>query len=71
MNTSTTDDITRRLAELHRLCPDMRFAQMLATLGLLGEDVADRSLWDLEDEEFIAAIERFRQDLMRRQPVTA
>ena len=70
MNADVTDDITRRLALLHRLCPDMRFAQMLATLALLGEDMTERSLWDLDDEEFIAVIERFRQDLVLRQHVT-
>jgi hypothetical protein len=70
MTMPITDDIVS-LLKLHRLCPEMRFAQMLATLGLLGDDVTDHSLWDLEDEEFLGAIERFRQDLLRRQPVTA
>lgn len=55
-----------QLTELRELCPDMRFGQILATLGMLGEDAVGRNLWDLEDDELQMAIERFRQDLSRR-----
>ena len=30
---------------------------------VLGEDAVGRNLWDIEDDELLAAIERFRQDL--------
>ena len=55
-----------RLDEVRRLCPDMRLAQFLATVAMLGEDSTGRSLWDIEDEEFAAAVERFATDLSRR-----
>jgi len=44
----------------------MRLGQLIATLGLLGEDATGRSLWDLEDEELAVALERFAGDLARR-----
>ena len=44
----------------------MRLGQLVATLGILGEDATGRSLWDLEDEELAAALERFAADLARR-----
>ena len=67
MNVSTTAEITNRLNDLRRTCPEMRFGQMLATLGELGQDMVDRSLWDIEDEQFITVIDRFRNDLVQRQ----
>ena len=39
----------------------------LATVGLLAEDQTGRSLWDVEDEEFAAALERFAADMARRE----
>ena len=65
-----TDDVQtgllHRLAEVRRLCPELRFGQLMATLGLLGEDAIGRSLWDLEDEELAVVLERFADDLSRR-----
>ena len=65
--TDTKSEILQRVNELRRLCPDMRLGQVLATIGMLGEDTTGRSLWDLDDEELAAAVERFAQDLKRRQ----
>jgi hypothetical protein len=45
----------------------MRFGQVIATIGLLAEDEMGHSLWEVEDAEFAAAIERFTQDLARRR----
>jgi hypothetical protein len=65
--TDTKGGILQRVNELRRLCPDVRLGQVLATIGMLGEDTTGRSLWDLDDEELAAAVERFAQDLERRQ----
>ena len=59
--------LLHRLDEVRRLCPEMRLGQLMATLGLLGEDATGRSLWDLEDEELAAALDRFATDLSRRK----
>jgi hypothetical protein len=56
-----------RLAVVCRLCPEMRFGQLIATIGLLAEDETGRNLWDVEDNEFAAAVERFAKDLSRRE----
>lgn len=60
------DVVLKRLAEVRERCPEMRFGQILATVGLLGEDETGHSLWDIEDAEFAAALERFAADLARR-----
>ena len=61
------NSLLQRLDEVRRLCPELRLGQLMATLGLLGEDATGRSLWDLEDEELAAALERFADDLARRR----
>jgi hypothetical protein len=65
----TTDlpaGLLERLAWVRELCPEMRFGQLLATVGLLAEDETGHSLWEAEDAEFAAALERFATDLARR-----
>jgi len=44
----------------------MRLGQLLATVAMLGEDTTGRSLWDIDDDELAAAVERFAKDLSRR-----
>lgn len=60
--------LVERLSEVRARCPEMRLGQVLATIGLLAEDEFGRSLWEIEDGEFAAALERFAQDLARRGP---
>jgi hypothetical protein len=58
--------LMHRLDEVRRLCHDMRIGQFLATVAMLGEDETGRSLWDIDDEQLAAAVERFASDLARR-----
>jgi hypothetical protein len=68
MNSVETNSMLQGLSRLWELCPEMRLGQLMATLGLLAEDATDRSLWDVENEELAAVMERFREDLSRRAP---
>ncbi len=34
-------ELLQRLQEVHRSCPEMRLGQLLATVGMLGEDSTD------------------------------
>jgi hypothetical protein len=67
MYSDFSQTVLPRLSELRALCPDMRFGQIVATLGFLSEDDPGRSHWDVEDDELLTVIERFRQDLQRRE----
>lgn len=67
MSANLSQDLLTRLAELRTLCPDMRFGQMLATLDILSEDMVGFNLWDIEDDQLVDVLERFRQDLARRE----
>ena len=62
-------DVLHRMQEVRRLCPEMRLGQLLATVGMLGEDSTGRGLWDIEDGELAEAVERFASDLRRRNDV--
>jgi hypothetical protein len=64
--TDWTAVVLERLAQVRERCPEMRFGQILATIGLLGEDETGHSLWEIEDMEFAAALEHFAADLARR-----
>ena len=64
--TDWTAAVLKRLGEVREGCPEMRFGQLLATVGLLAEDETGHSLWEIEDTEFAVALERFAADLARR-----
>ncbi len=66
MNAVETTALLQTLAEVWELCPDMRLGQLVATIGVLAEDATDHSLWDAEDNELLAAMQRFREDLLAR-----
>jgi hypothetical protein len=60
------EQILDQLAEVRHRCPELRFGQLIATIGMLAEDETGHSLWDVEDANFAAALERFAADLARR-----
>ena len=65
------DHILGQLEGVRARCPELRFGQMLATIGMLAEDETGHSLWDVEDRDFAAALERFAADLARRESLDA
>ena len=60
MNSVETNSMLQTLGKVWELCPEMRLGQLMATLGLLVEDTTDHSLWDVEDRDLLAAMERFQ-----------
>jgi hypothetical protein len=57
--------LRERFAEVRAQCPELRFGQFVATVGLLAEDETGHSFWDVDDGQFAAALERFSADLTR------
>lgn len=60
-------DILRQLERLSELAPDMRFGQMIANLAFLAAGPWDETLWDLEDDQLLAAVRQHIADLSNRQ----
>lgn len=67
MISSTQREALSVLGELCELSPDVRLGQLLAHLGFLGEDRTSRSLWDIDDEQLLAALYQHREELVGRQ----
>jgi len=66
---TTADLLDRILGQLEQVraqCPELRFGQLIATIGMLAEDETGHSLWDVEDADFAAALKRFASDMARR-----
>jgi hypothetical protein len=63
-----SDRIVEQLAHVRLRCPELRFGQLVAIIGELAEDETGHSLWDVEDADFAAALDRFAADLARRGP---
>ena len=62
----TRQEILTRLARLSELAPDMRFGQLIANLAFMAAGPWDQTLWDLEDEQLVAAIRQMEADLGQR-----
>jgi len=67
MISATQRESLALLSELCELSPDVRLGQLLAHLGFLGEDQTGRSLWDIDDEQFLAVLYHHRAELAGRQ----
>ncbi len=65
-STDLSDRILEQLGQVRARCPELRFGQLIATIGMLGEDETGHSLWDVEDVDFAAALERFAGDMAQR-----
>jgi hypothetical protein len=55
MTMRVRQDILQILSELSEECPDLRFGQLVANLSYLAKGPANEAIWDVEDEEFLAA----------------
>lgn len=60
-------DILRRLTSICERSPGVRFGQLAAHLGFLSEDMFEKGLGDVEDEQLLQVLERHEAELSRRQ----
>ena len=64
MITTMRRDVLRGLETLLELSsPDIRVGQLVDWLGFLSEDMGGRRLPEIDDDELLVVIERFRKDL--------
>jgi hypothetical protein len=63
----TRADILRKLEQISDLAPDVRFGQLIANLAFLAAGPWDQTLWDLEDEQLLAAVRQHLADLANRE----
>jgi hypothetical protein len=59
-------DILRELERVSELAPEMRFGQLVANLAFLAAGPWNETLWDLEDDQLLAALRQHLADLSAR-----
>ena len=64
-------EILRELERLSELAPDVRFGQLVANLTFLAAGPWEEALWDLEDDQLLAAIHQHVADISSRQQSVA
>jgi hypothetical protein len=60
-------EILRLLEPLSELSEDMRFGQLICNLVTLAGGMSAESIWDIEDDQLLAAIHKLTDDLTRFQ----
>lgn len=63
---SQRQEILRLLERLSELTPDVRFGQLIANLSYLAIGPTKEAIWDMEDEQLLAAIRQHITDLSDR-----
>ena len=62
MTTPVRQDILNVLSELGESCPEVRFGQLIANLSYLAKGPTKEAIWDVEDEELLAAARKHLQE---------
>jgi hypothetical protein len=71
MTTSTRREILQPLAELSECCPDVRLGQLVVNLSYLAKGPTNEAIWDVEDEELLAAARKHLEERRSGQSSTA
>ena len=71
MNVSTTEELVRAISELRALFPDWRMGQLVANLVTAAGGKDAGAIWDVEDEQLLAAARRLIERNGERQAVDA
>jgi hypothetical protein len=48
-------EVLKVLAELSEVCPQVRLGQLMANLSYQARGASNESIWDMEDDELLAA----------------
>jgi len=66
MITGHRQEILQLLERLSELTPEVRFGQLIANLSYLAVVPTNEAIWDMEDEQLVAAIRKHIADLSDR-----
>jgi hypothetical protein len=66
MITGHRQEILQLLERLSELTPEVRFGQLIANLSYLAVGPTSEAIWDMEDEQLVAAIRKHIADLSDR-----
>ena len=66
MISTQRQEILRELGRLSDLTQDVRFGQLIANLSYLALGPTNEAIWDMEDDQLLAAIHQHIKDLTER-----
>ncbi len=49
-------ELLRSLGQLCEACPELRFGQLIANLAVVARGAEPSAVWDMEDDELLAAV---------------
>ena len=67
MTTQVRKEILQTLAELSEHSPEVRFGQLVANLSYLAKGPTNEAIWDVEDEELLAAARKHLEERRKRE----
>jgi hypothetical protein len=65
-NSELKQEILRALSELVEQCPEVRFGQLIVNLSCIARGPIPEAVWDMEDDELLAATKSHSEDYERR-----
>ncbi len=68
MKVAVHDELMESLAELRRALPSMRLGQLIANMATVARGAVPGAIWEMEDEELLAAIRWQLQQLSSPTP---
>ncbi len=71
MTDSVRHDVLQALGELSAKFPEWRLGQMIANLAVVARGATTEAIWDVEDEELLAAIHSQLEKRRSRTSTTA
>jgi hypothetical protein len=71
MNATTSEALLQAIAGLRQIFPEWRFGQLVANLTTAAECEQADALWDIEDDQLLAAAQRLIARNRDRQPARA
>ena len=66
MNPEVRRELLRVLGDLGEYTPEVRFGQLLANLSYMARSFTAEAIWDVEDEELLAAARSHLKELTKR-----
>ena len=71
MSATTSEALLQAIAHLRQIFPEWRFGQLVANLSMAAGCSQAEALWDVEDDQLLAAAQRLITRNRDRQPVQA
>jgi hypothetical protein len=67
MMSAVRQEVLQVLAELSEVAPEVRLGQLIVNLSYLARGLSNESIWEMEDDELLAAARRHLEEWRYRR----